>query len=66
MLDYSKSKRWNVHCEIIILLSTYSMYNRIAQCVTMETPLQDLCALLEACAQHRVKLHHGNTTSLIK
>jgi len=32
----------------------------------METPLQEMCALLEACAQHQVKLHYGNTTNLIE
>ena len=53
-------------CLCQLLFCTCSMYNRIAQCVTMETPLQELCAFLETCSRHRVKLHYGNTTNLVK
>ena len=42
------------------------MYNRIAQCVTVETPLEELFGFLKICAKHRVKLYHGNTANLVK
>ena len=42
------------------------MFNRIAHCVTMETPLEELFTFLKVCAKHRVKLHHESTANLVK
>ncbi|XP_065892568.1 uncharacterized protein [Dysidea avara] len=56
-------------CDLIMWLDKAglfkSLFNRLPQCIAMETQEQEICNYLELCAHHQVKIHHSNTQTLV-